>query len=121
MAVLPDGRRVVTVGMDGRMQVWDPAAPGARAAQLGRLKGTRVARLGGHKITPVVAVAVLPDGRVVSDRRVLVQDVARPTIGILELNCSVTALATAPLGPAMSRLVIAHERGGGFAVWSVAI
>ena len=51
--MLADGR-VVTGGTDGRVLVWDPARPGARPVQLGRHDG------------PVGAVAVLPDGRVVS-------------------------------------------------------
>ena len=66
VAVLPDGR-VVSGGDDGRVLVWDPAAPGAAPVELGR-----------HD-DGVVAVAVLPDGRVVSggsDGRVLVWDPA---------------------------------------------
>ena len=53
MAVLADGR-VVTGGDDGRVLVWDPDAPGADPAELGRHDGR------------VEAVAVLPDGRVVT-------------------------------------------------------
>ena len=51
--MLADGR-VVTGGDDGRVLVWDPAAPGAAPAELGR-----------HD-SGVWAVAVLPDGRVVT-------------------------------------------------------
>ena len=51
--MLPDGR-VVSGGDDGRVLLWDPAAPGTDPVELGRHDGW------------VSAVAVLPDGRVVS-------------------------------------------------------
>jgi WD40 repeat protein len=118
MAVLPDGRvvtgeyEVVTGEWEGRVLVWDPAAAGAAPGELGSHKGGKVN-----------AVAVLPDGRVVigeEDGRVLLWEPARPGTGIIQLNCSVTALAAAPPGPTVSCLVIAHE-GTGFSVWSVAM
>jgi WD40 repeat protein len=99
---------VVTGGDDGRVLVWDPADPGAGPAELGRHHGT------------VEAVAVLADGRVVTggdDHRVLVWDPAGACTQVVQLNCSVTALATAPLGLARSDLVIAHQ-GSGFSLWS---
>ena len=62
---------------DGRVLVWDPADPGAGPAELGRHDGR------------VAAVAVLPDGRVVTggdDGRVLVWDPADPGAGPVELG-----------------------------------
>ncbi len=107
VAVLADGR-VVSGGEDDWVLVWDPADPGAGPAELGRHHGT------------VEAVAVLADGRVVTggdDHRVLVWDPAGACTQVVQLNCSVTALATAPLGLARSDLVIAHQ-GSGFSLWS---
>ena len=107
VAVLPDGR-VVTGGDDGRVLTWDPARPGVDPAELGWHGGT------------VRAMALLADGRVVTggvDRRVLVWHPLEASTQVVQLNCSVTALATAPLGPAGSNLVIAHE-GNGFSLWS---
>ena len=56
--------------------MWDPADPGAGPAELGREHGR------------VRAVAVLPDGRVVTggDRRVLMWDPADPGAGPAELG-----------------------------------
>ena len=59
--MLPDGR-VITgsgdgTGKSGRVLVWDPAEPGTGPVELGR------------HARWVTAVAVLPDGRVVSRRR----------------------------------------------------
>ena len=107
VAVLGDGR-VVTGGADGRVLLWDPARPGA-PAELGR-----------HGLS-VTAVAVLPDGRVVTggaDRRVLLWDPARASTQVIQLNCSLTTLATASPSPPRSTLAIAHQ-GGGLSLWSV--
>jgi WD40 repeat protein len=107
LAVLPDGR-VVSGGTDGRLLVWDPAMLGSAPFEIGSHKG------------PVRALAVLPDGRVVSggaDRIVLVRDVSSPT-EVAQVGCSVTALATIPISPDASSLVIAHE-GAGFSLWSI--
>ena len=90
------------------MLVWDPARPETGPVELGR-----------HD-DPVSAVAVLPDGRVVSggdDRRVLLWDPATRT-EIADLRCSVSALASGPLDPGRCSLVVAHP-GSGFSVWSV--
>jgi hypothetical protein len=68
----------------------------------------------------VRAVAVLADGRVVTggtDRRVLTWDPVRASTEVIQLGCSLIALATTPPGPARSDLVIAHE-GSGFSLWS---
>jgi WD40 repeat protein len=108
VSVLPGGR-VVTGGDDGRVLVWDPDAPGTAPTKLGRHKGR------------VEAVAVLASGRVVTggeDGQVLVWDPDNPSADVIQLNCSVVALATAPHGPAMSHLVIAHEDNG-LSFWSV--
>ena len=108
VAALADGR-LVTGGPDGWVLVWDPAHPGADPAELGRHKGW------------VRAVAVLADGRVVTggedDGRVLVWDPTGASTQVVQLTCSVTALATALIGPARSNLVVAHE-GSGFSLWS---
>ncbi len=109
VAVLADGR-VVTGGNDGRVLVWDPAHLEAGPAELSRH----------HR--RVTAVAVLADGRVVSggnDGRVLVCNPAGAGSQVVQLTCSVTALATAPPGPARSNLAIVHQ-GSGFSLWSFA-
>jgi WD40 repeat protein len=85
-----------------------PATPGTDPVELGR-----------HDKW-VAAVAVLPDGRVVSggeDRRVLVWDVMTQTT-IAQLDCSVTALAAEPIGGGETALVIGHA-GAGLSLWSV--
>jgi WD40 repeat protein len=108
VAVLADGR-VVTGDGGGRVLIWDPARPGADPVELGSHHGG------------VTAVAVLADGRVVTgggDRRVLIWDPARPSTQVIQLSCSLTTLATAPSGPSVSSLAIAHE-GGGLSLWSV--
>ncbi len=111
VAVLADGRVVTGGGFDGRVLVWDPAHPGALPAELGRHEGL------------VRAVAALADGRVVTagedDGRVLVWDPTGASTQVVQLTCSVTALAAALIGPARSNLVIAHE-GSGFSLWSFA-
>jgi hypothetical protein len=68
----------------------------------------------------VLAVAVLADGRVVTsgaDYRVLVWDASGASTRVIQLTCLATALATAPLYPAGSSLIIAHL-GSGFSLWS---
>jgi WD40 repeat protein len=108
VAVLPDGR-VITGGDDGKVLLWDPARPESGPAELVTHDG------------PVRAVAVLADGWVVTggfDRQVQVLDLAGASTRVASrLNCSVTALAAAPLGRTGSSLVIAHE-GSGFSLWS---
>jgi len=90
--------------------VWDPAAPGTAPVELGR-----------HD-DPVRAVAVLPDGRVVSggdDKRVLVWDPAAPGAApVAQLGCSVIRLATGVAEPGGFALVMAHQ-GAGLSLWSV--
>jgi WD40 repeat protein len=96
VAVLPDGRVVSGGDVGGRVRVWDPAAPEAKPAELGRHDG------------PVGAVAVLPDGRVVSggnDQRVRVWDPAAPEAGPAELgrhDDGVGAVAVLPDGRVVS-------------------
>ena len=101
-AVLPDGR-VITNGANGQvitsgtkwncsLLVWDPARPGTPPVKLGRR----------HDV--VDAVAVLPDGRVVTsgyEKRVLLWDPARPGAAPVELGRhpgTVTAVAVLPDG-----------------------
>ena len=87
---------------DGRVLVWDPAEPGAGPVELGRHEGG------------VGAVAVLPDGRVVTGggsatARVLVWDPAEPGAGPVELGRhegGVAAVAVLPDGRVVT--------GGGF-------
>src|SRR6266851_2926162 len=106
-AALPDGR-VVTGDESGQVLLWDPTEPDANPSELGRHEGV------------VHAVAALSSGLVISggaDRRVLVWDLAEASTPAVQLSCSVTVLATAPLGPGGSNLVIAHQ-GSGFSLWS---
>ena len=107
VAVLADGR-VVTGGDDKRVLIWDPARPGAGPAELGT-----------HNAS-VAAAAVLADGRVVTggdDEQIIVWDLTLATTQPVQLSCSVTALVSTRLGPAMSNLVIAHK-GSGISLWS---
>jgi WD40 repeat protein len=112
VAVLPDGR-VVTGGYDddrvlmrdpgaaGRVLVWDPAAPGTGPVELGR-----------HE-RGVYAVAVLPDGRVVTggrDDHIRLWNVQSSSPRTL-LACSANALAVS-LSPSAARLFIGHAAGG---------
>ena len=67
----------VAGGYDGRVLVWDPAEPGTPLVELGRHENW------------VEAVAVLPDGRVVTgghDRRLLLWDPAEPGTSPVELG-----------------------------------
>ena len=67
----------VAGGYDGRVLVWDPAEPGAPLVELGRHENW------------VEAVAVLPDGRVVTgghDGRLLLWDPAEPGTSPVELG-----------------------------------
>jgi WD40 repeat protein len=76
LGVLPDGR-VVSGGGDGRIRVWDPAAPDGGSVEFGGHDGS------------VWALGVLPDGRVVSgggDGRIRVWDPAAPDGGSVELG-----------------------------------
>jgi len=70
----------------------------------------------------VRAVAVLADRHVVTggnDGRVLVWDLARRGMQIVQLSCSVTCLAARSFGPVRSDFVIAHGLSGfGFSLWS---
>jgi WD40 repeat protein len=106
--VLPDGRVVTGIGIGGgRVLVWDPDEPGGGPVELG------------HHGQAVRAVAVLPDGRVVTggaDDRVRMWDVQSSSPGNL-LACSVYALATS-LYPSGARLFIGHVRGG-ISCWEV--
>ena len=64
-------------------------------------------------------MAALPDGRVVTggwDQQVVVRDPAQTNV--VQLACSVTALAAAPLGPEVS-LLLSPNQGTGFSVWSL--
>jgi WD40 repeat protein len=77
-----------------------------------------LAELGRHD-RPVTAVAVLPDGRVVSggkDRRVLIWN-ATTQRQVAQLGCSVIGLATVQASSSEAFLVVARE-GQGFSLWS---
>jgi WD40 repeat protein len=147
VAGLSHGR--VSGGCDGRVLVWDPAAPGSAPVELGRHDGlTR-------------SVAVLSDGRVVSggsDGRVRVWDPSEPgsdpvelgghdhqvrAVAVLadgrvvsgeadgrvwtttaqgqvaQLGCSVIGLVAVQASRSEASLVVVHD-GHGFSVWSVA-
>ena len=106
MAALPDGR-LASAGDDGRVLVWDPAAPGAGPVELGRHNGA------------VSAVAALPDGRLASagdDDRVRLWDVQSSSPGSL-LACSAYTLATS-LSSSGVRLFIGHAWGG-ISCWEI--
>jgi WD40 repeat protein len=92
-----------------RLLVWDPARPGSGPVELGRHD---------HLVR---SVAVLPDGRVVSggdDRRVLVWD-ATTRERVVQLDCSVSALAAVQANRGEAFLVVAHK-GQGFSLWTIA-
>jgi WD40 repeat protein len=95
------GGRVVSGGEDGRVLVWDLAAPGADPVELGRHDDR------------VLAVAVLADGRVVgggADGWVLVWDLAAPGTDPVELGRHDRAVqASAALGPSPAK-VGRHDR-----------
>jgi cytochrome c len=99
VAVLPNGT-IATVTF-GRIQVWDPARPGAAPTKLGS------APAGGVNV-----IAVLPDGRIVSDSgggRIRVWDPARP-------GAAPAKLGSAPAGRVNAIAVLPDERivtGGG--------
>jgi hypothetical protein len=86
--------------------VWDPAEPGTGPVKPGRHGGG------------VTAVAVLPDGRVVTGGydRVQLRNVQSSSPGTL-LVCSAQVLATS-LSLSGARLFIGHERGG-ISCWEV--
>ncbi|MCW2901796.1 MAG: repeat, subgroup [Streptosporangiaceae bacterium] len=93
LAVLPEGK-VVGAGVDGRLRVWDPATPGAVPTELG------------HHDNTVEALAVAPDGRVISggDGRVRMWNPAAPNVPT-ELGThddTVQALAVTPDGRVIS-------------------
>jgi hypothetical protein len=67
------------VGDRGAGLIWDPATPGASPDELG------------HHNAQMRAVAVLPDGRVVTganDGQVLIWDLAGATTRVMQLNYS---------------------------------
>ena len=99
--MLPDGRVITGGRHDRRVLVWDPAEPGAGPVELGR------------HADGVGAVAVLPDGQVVSggdDNRVRLWDVQSNSPHTM-LACSAATLATSPF-PSGARLFIGHAAGG---------
>jgi WD40 repeat protein len=107
VAVLPDCR-VVAIS-DGRVLVWDPAEPGAGPVEIGRDDEDGVG----------VAVAGLPDGRVVTggdDDRVRLWNVRGGSPDTV-LACSAHAL-TAALTASGARLFIGHAVGG-ISCWEV--
>src|SRR5207253_2990369 len=108
VAVLPDGRVVtggVGVGVGVRELGWDPTGPGTRPVAHARggaaarvAAGLPGGRVVGRHDAGVAAVAVLPDGRVVTggdDDQVRLWDVRSNSPGSL-LACSAYALATSP-------------------------
>ena len=105
LAVLPCGQ-VVTSDASGSLLVWDLDTPGAGPVELGR-----------HD-NPVQAAAVLPGGQVVTGGEdVRIWDPAAAETNIVQLGCSASALAAAPLDAHTSCLAIAHH-GTGFSTWS---
>ena len=78
------------------------------------------AELGRHG-SWVEAVEALGDERVVTgghDERVLAWDPAHSDSEVLQLNCSVNALAVTSLDAGRKYLAIAHK-GNGFSVWLI--
>ena len=125
VAVLPDGR-VVSGGADGQVRVWDPATPRVAPLELGGdARGLLAATLGpvddddddDYNAMTVLALAVLPDGRVVSGRRgfgdgrLQVWDPATPGAGPIELGAddysSAVAVAALPDGRVVCSRILA--------------
>jgi WD40 repeat protein len=122
VAVLPDGRVVTSGdGAAGRVLVWEPAEPGASPIELGRYDGWRPGGEFGEHAGLKNAVAVLPDGRVVTggEYRVLVWDPAKPGAGPVDAGphqfCRVGALAVLPDGR-----VVTGDYYGRVLVWDPA-
>ena len=119
VAGLADGR-VVSSGADGWVLVWDPSRPGSDPVQLGRHDlGRWLVVEPGQTFIGVRAVAVLPNGRVVSggsDNRVLIWDVATQR-QVAQVDCSVNGLAAVQASHGGGSLVVVHK-GHGFSLWS---
>ena len=89
--------------------MWDPDAPGVPPVELGR-----------HDLG-VSAVAIAPDGRVISAGadHVLLWDPRHPGVGVEIVGATATAIAIAPgCRHDQPRLVISHS-GHGISMWAL--
>ena len=103
IGVLPDGR-IVTGWDDGRILVWDPNAPDASPAEIGRHDSE------GHRT--LLALLPPPDGRVITcrdDGRILACDPRDPMPGPAEIGRDPDAESIAVLPG--SRVVTGGKRG----------
>jgi WD40 repeat protein len=108
VAVLPGSRVLTCSGVQGSILVSDPTVPSDDRSTIG--------------VGWADAMVVLPSGHVVTSggNSVVIRDPASPSTDLVRLNCLVTVLATAPLEPGMSCLVIVHGATG-FSTWSVKV
>lgn len=101
LAVLPDGR-MVSSGMDGRLLVWNPAAPRDWPVELHGQGGW------------MTALAVLPDGRLAGAHgggQVLVWDPSTPGDAPVEIGRQVACFTTVAVLP--DGLVVSSDAGEG--------
>jgi hypothetical protein len=110
VAVLQD-RRVVTGSR--QLLVWDPAKPGTAPVEFCRHEG----------VVGVSAMAVLPDGRMVTglrDGRVLVQDPAKPGTAPIEFRRHEAVVAGSAVAVLPDGRVVTGDRDGLLLVWDPA-
>jgi WD40 repeat protein len=115
VAALPDERVIVITYSnddtgDGRVLVWDPARPDTTPLDLGPDTGE------------VHAVAVLPDGRVVThgvDRWIRIWDVQASVVTTMVACVALDLVVGAGHSTGGADLVVLHDRHGALSGWSI--